>query len=209
MDFPSFMSMDKSIEILNLLMVCLLVLSLLIVVLYSHRSFTWKIGDFGLTVEGSSGPRTTVNSMGTNCYRAPELLRGLKQEFSNRVDIWALGCAFYELLFREHAFESDYSTLMYSAGERALYIPQKPVANISELLSRHEIKTLLEALLHTNPKKRPSTRIVRDCFRMNTTLFQLEEIASTKVFQKRSVSNDLTRENSPVVVYGETLLFPF
>src|SRR5277367_6104247 len=106
-----------------------------ILVLYSHRSFTWKIGDFGLTVEGSSNPRTTVFSMGTPCYRAPELVRGVKKVFSNRVDIWALGCIFYEILFRMPAFDSDYAAGIYSSADD-LYIPQGAVENLSEILSR-------------------------------------------------------------------------
>jgi serine/threonine protein kinase len=48
----------------------------LIVVLYSGTVDTWKIADFGLTAEGTSKQaRTTRYSMGTPCYRAPELMR--------------------------------------------------------------------------------------------------------------------------------------
>ena len=193
MDFRSSMSMVKFIGISNPPMVCLLLLAL-ILVLYSHRGFAWKIGDFGLTVEGSSRPRTTVNSMGTSCYRAPELLRGLKQEFSNRVDIWALGCIFYELLFRKHAFESDYSTLLYSSGERVLYIPQNPVINISEVLSRDEIKIVLEALLDNDPGKRPRATVVQDHFRVNAPLIQAPGAAGIEEIH-RSPSPDLKMTN--------------
>ena len=51
-------------------------ISKLISVLYSRQEGVWKIGDFGLTMEGTSQRgHTTRYARGTSSYRAPELLR--------------------------------------------------------------------------------------------------------------------------------------
>src|SRR5271168_4008754 len=136
----------------------------LTLVLYSHRSFVWKIGDFGLTVEGTSGrPQTTENSMGTNGYRAPELVRGMKKVFTNKVDIWAIGCIFYEMVFRRRAFYEDYATLNYSF-DGTLYVPPMNSDNIWEIISRDVLVAALEKLLNIDPKQRPTAIEIRQQF---------------------------------------------
>ena len=71
------------------------------------------ITDFGLCSEGGSKvARTTVYSRGTASYRAPELLSA-KPLYSNRVDIWALGCILYELAFDRKAFHDDWNVREY------------------------------------------------------------------------------------------------
>lgn len=80
---------------------------LLTLVLYSSYNKLWKIADFGLTTEGTSKLAiTTVYSKGTEGYRAPELLSE-DPKFSNKVDIWAMGCILYELVVRKKAFAGD------------------------------------------------------------------------------------------------------
>lgn len=55
-----------------------------------------KIGDFGLACEISPGKPKSSNVV-TLWYRAPELLLGSSQ-YSEKIDIWAVGCCFAELL---------------------------------------------------------------------------------------------------------------
>jgi len=100
----------------------------LIIVLYSLKDHTWKIADFGLTVEGSSSIAQTTNySRGTSGYRAPELLsEGTMSaiRYTNKVDIFAIGCILFELVFRTKAFREDFAVLQYSlTPEEALTIP--------------------------------------------------------------------------------------
>ena len=58
-----------------------------------------KICDFGLArvdnTEDRMKPLTT--SVGTKWYKAPELLLGSKA-YDRRIDIWALGCVFVEMI---------------------------------------------------------------------------------------------------------------
>lgn len=52
-----------------------------------------KIADFGISKILTENNWT---SAGTICYRAPELLFG-KKNYSNKMDIWSIGCIFKEL----------------------------------------------------------------------------------------------------------------
>ena len=84
----------------------------MIVVLYSAKDQAWKIADFGLTSEGTSKQaHTTRYALGTPSYRSPELIEDFK--YTNKVDIWAIGCILYELIFKKRAFSGDTAVLRY------------------------------------------------------------------------------------------------
>ena len=59
------------------------------------KAYTFKLCDFGLakpfTLQGAQSPRTI-----TSTYRAPEVC--LKENYDQKVDIWSLGCVFFELI---------------------------------------------------------------------------------------------------------------
>jgi serine/threonine protein kinase len=85
------------------------------VVLYSHRDQAWKIADFGLATEGTSGRALTTHySRGTCSYRAPELVEYDKRTYTNKVDIWAIGCILYELVLGKKAFSTDHAVYVYT-----------------------------------------------------------------------------------------------
>ena len=56
--------------------------------------YSLKLIDFGMTREQAWENCNMTNQVGTLYYRAPELLVGEKQ-YSNKIDIWSLGCIFY------------------------------------------------------------------------------------------------------------------
>jgi serine/threonine protein kinase len=86
----------------------------LMLVLYSRKDSAWKIADFGLTSQGTSRiMHTSHYARGTEGYRAPELLKDGKAEYSNKVDIWAIGCILYELVIFRKAFQSDIDVYEY------------------------------------------------------------------------------------------------
>jgi len=101
--------------------------------------------------------------MGTSGYRAPELVRGIKKVFTTKVDIWAIGCIFYEMVFRCRAFYEDYATLSYSF-DGTLYIPPVNSDNIWEIISRDVLVATLEKLLNIDPKQRPTAVEIRQQF---------------------------------------------
>ena len=131
--------------------------TILIPVLYSHKDQAWKIADFGLTSEGTSkSPNTTRYSRGTSSYRAPELIREAK--FTNKIDIWAIGCILYELVFKSKAFPGDAAVLDYALNNissgRILALPFGPDTVSDETRKAFTSKIILE-MLNIDPFKRP------------------------------------------------------
>ena len=58
-----------------------------------------KLGDFGLARAFGIPIKTLTHEILTLWYRAPEILLGQK-EYSTPVDIWSVGCIFYEMAHR-------------------------------------------------------------------------------------------------------------
>lgn len=56
-----------------------------------------KIGDFGTAIH-SDNPIPHTQYIVTRWYRAPELLIGC-ETFTNAIDIWSLGCVYFEMVF--------------------------------------------------------------------------------------------------------------
>ena len=76
------------------------------VVFYSSKDKTWKVTDFGLVASGTlKRAETTYYSRCTSGYRLLELLSGYTNStFNNKVDISAIRCVVFELLFLERGF---------------------------------------------------------------------------------------------------------
>jgi len=65
-----------------------------------------KIADFGLARAFGVPIRTLTHEVATLWYRAPEILLGQK-EYSMPVDIWSIGCIFYEISHKKALFTGD------------------------------------------------------------------------------------------------------
>ena len=63
-----------------------------------------KIGDFGISKQLKMNEKYANTVVGTNYYRAPEIIKG--EKYNNKIDIWALGCIIYELFTFNICFES-------------------------------------------------------------------------------------------------------
>ena len=100
-------------------------------VLYSIHGM-WKIGDFGFTSDAASGLARSEVRRGTSSYRAPELLRF--STFDDRVDIWALGCVFYELVCRKTAFKDDWQVTEYARQNMKMYVPLRRFVDVNARL---------------------------------------------------------------------------
>lgn len=60
-------------------------------------------------------------SRGTQSYRAPELIA--ESIYTRKVDIWALGCIFYEIVTGQKMFKSDWHVNDYRISRTVLIIP--------------------------------------------------------------------------------------
>ena len=64
----------------------------------------WLIGDFGLAKMGED---TATSYVGSYEFMAPEMLRSgprSKVNYSSKVDLWSIGCLFFEILFGDTPF---------------------------------------------------------------------------------------------------------
>lgn len=102
-----------------------------------------KICDFGWCAEGIE-ERTTY--CGTLDYMAPEIV--LRNRYTNKVDIWALGVLLYEMTHGYPPFNAK------NDSEKSKLIKQS-VINFSDRIST-QCKDLLTLLLQENPNNRPS-----------------------------------------------------
>lgn len=71
-------------------------------ILYSNKGEI-KIADFGLSRHKRPGTKPLTVRVVTLLYRAPEILLGMK-DYSEKADMWSLGCIFAELLIGEPLF---------------------------------------------------------------------------------------------------------
>ena len=125
-------------------------------VLYCYRDDKWKLADFGISTEGTSKhPQPTMQARGTPRYRAPELLEE-EAAFTNKVDIWSLGCILHELTTLRSAFHEDWKVQQYamSTSPLPIHVP------FSSALVQHHVSENIRELLHRDPSKRPRAATV-------------------------------------------------
>jgi serine/threonine protein kinase len=122
----------------------------------SFHDNNWKIADFGLTTQGSyDSDRTTRDANGTKSYRPPEILgsNGERRLFSQKSDIWSLGCIFFEIIVFKKAFRDDYAVLQYAEFHDEL----KPTIPTGYYASSYDlVPYLLDGMLSLNPQDRPT-----------------------------------------------------
>ena len=124
----------------------------LILVLYSPASMLWKVTDFGLTMKGTTKHSiTTKYARGTSSYRAPELIQNW--HFNNKVDIFAVGCIYYELFSNGvKAFKYDHDVVMfYSRPDAKVDIPYEMQTVLGQTG-----RILLERILKLELQERPN-----------------------------------------------------
>jgi serine/threonine protein kinase len=99
--------------------------------------------DFGISAVATSKKAVvTLHSRGTASYRAPELL-GEDAGFTNKVDIWALGCVLHELATGRVAFREDWTVRQYTFSTEPLPIS---LPSISSFLEHHMSQNILHLL---------------------------------------------------------------
>lgn len=71
-----------------------------------NKKGTVKLADFGLARSVSSPLRLYTKEVVTLWYRAPELLLGC-DNYGPSIDVWSLGCIFFEMLTKKVLFPGD------------------------------------------------------------------------------------------------------
>ena len=109
-------------------------------------------------MEGTSQhAHTTRYARGTSSYRAPELVK--TGTFTNKVDIWALGCILYEVVTLQKAFSSDNEVydyfLQYSYTGERLRLPLD-LGNYQNEEFEVSMGELIHKMLEVDSSLRPS-----------------------------------------------------
>ena len=129
--------------------------------LLSQRA-AWKITDFDFTMTGGSKLAYSTNSAhGTDCYRAPELVKGEDPIVTMKSDIWALGCIMHELLTGLKAFPNDWNAWRYYS-DSSLGLSDPPLPEFLSPQSHKCIRMLLNQVLTREWWKRPSAAEILD-----------------------------------------------
>lgn len=138
-----------------------------------------KLADFGLARVKSFPTKTYSHEVVTLWYRPPDVLLG-STEYSTPIDIWAVGCIFFEMacgrpLFAGTKVEEELKLIFYTLGSptektlpgvttnpdfEALRLPFYPGESWKRLASRlDEVGIdLLDKFLRYNPHSRISAR---------------------------------------------------
>ena len=131
-------------------------------VLYSHKDRSWKVADFGLTCEGTSTAHIFTDfSHGTPGYRAPELLKDDGASFTNKVDIWAMGCILFELATGAKPFVTDFAVSEYSRGGSE--VETRCRANIKPDMVK-KISDTVHDMFQIRPSLRPKSSALAKLF---------------------------------------------
>lgn len=120
------------------------------------KSGQLKLSDFGLaTMVAASRITRAGKTAGTFQYMAPEQIQG-KPPISNKTDLYALGCVFFELLTGRTPFEAE-------TPAAVLHLHLKEPAPRVATLCRDvppELDQLIDDLLAKNPDNRPENALV-------------------------------------------------
>jgi hypothetical protein len=123
-------------------------------VLFSAKDKLWKVADFGLTSEGTSiHNRSTEFSRGTPGYRSPELLVEDNSQYTNKVDIFAMGCILYELVLGVKPFTSDHAVLEHYRSGAQLKMNFDSTFTVESITA---ITSMIQTMLQKEPALRPA-----------------------------------------------------
>ena len=82
--------------------------------------------------------------MGSSGYRAPELMDSGRKRYTNKVDIWSMGCILYELATGRRAFEDDWEVLQYrySGKSKNIVLEETFDSHSSETIANYVLEML-------------------------------------------------------------------
>jgi serine/threonine protein kinase len=94
-----------------------------------------KIGDLGFSKNVSNISKQMSTFPGTASYMSPEIIRQEK-DYTNKVDVWSLGCVIYELVTLDKLFKgtNDFEIQMKIVKNDKIFYPGNIDANLKKIL---------------------------------------------------------------------------
>lgn len=114
-----------------------------------------KLGDFGIAKCLQNTYQNAKTMVGTPYYLSPEIVQG--KPYSFKSDIWSLGVLLYEMMALKMPFDAKNLPML------SLKIMKGQCAPLSSFYSQ-DLRKLAEALLKTDPSKRPSVNEILSKF---------------------------------------------
>jgi len=81
--------------------------------------------------------------------------------FTDRVDIWALGCVLYKLVCGNNIFQEDWHVVTYAREGQKLSVSVLPFVDAN---ARTPLKNIIREMLRLRPNRRPSAADLRSLF---------------------------------------------
>lgn len=109
--------------------------------------------------------------------------------YSNKVDVWAIGCIFFELIFLKPAFSNDIAVFKYESEKMRLEMPSNEKEDMfPDDISRNLAFQLLHDIFEIDPAKRPSAQGIRSGL---TTIFDTKRDFTSTDQPTLGISNRL------------------
>lgn len=154
-------------------------------VLYAQTQDMWKVTDFGTAAETTSKrEHTTRFSRGTECYRAPEVLHGDRPRFTNKCDIWALGCILFELVTLKKAFKGDFETMKFAESGKTFLVTSTQTSGLVDVAADY-FSELVQTMLCVDSSRRPSAKHLERTLGMISNEVQLDSMPTTGPQRRR------------------------
>ena len=161
--------------------------------LFLCKDFVLKIGDLGVARAIERVANTVV---GTHHYMAPEIHR--KEEYGQKVDIWAAGIVLYEIVMFEKPFDGSADEIIYKINK--LNFKQLP-KSIDQ-----RIHTLLKHTLNPDVSLRMSSKEILNLNFMQEVLNKIyEEIRSNISNILNETSNNNSNNNNYNKSFNQTV----
>jgi len=142
---------------------------------------TAKLADFGLARQTAPGHSLLQSSVGTVSYSCPEII--LRAGYTDKADVWSLGCVLYQLAARAPPFSGTNPLLLAQRivdGELDLLLASGPAQpRLAALQSQAaacgtyspQVLSVIQACLTADPAARPSVGEVLTMLTVSQTAF--------------------------------------
>ncbi|KAH7492444.1 Serine/threonine-protein kinase Nek1 [Phytophthora ramorum] len=157
--------------------------------IFLTKSGVVKLGDLGVATVLSHTLACAQTSIGTPYYTAPEICLG--KRYNAKADVWSLGCVLFEMVSFIHAFEGRSQRQLFDNIVRGV-TPQLPACGSLSSIKR-ELQTLVDDMLHKEPRARPS---VNQLIRRPLVLARIQSFLSARA---------LASELNHTVLHGENV----
>lgn len=105
-----------------------------------------KLGDFGISKALGTHNEYAKTFLGTPYFMPPEVLKG--QLYGVKADVWALGCALYELVVFKRPFQHDSLQIVFDI---IMNKPHEIPPDVDK-----DLVMLIDKMLNKDPNKRPN-----------------------------------------------------